>query len=429
MARTGYILACNSGSSSLKISLYRLADSGPSLRPVLASSISNITSPPAQFIFSSEDDAVSKYSKDEEVENISDHASAFTHFLSVLENDTTVSRHDLVQICHRVVHGGAYSHPVIINDKTLHYIERLSDLAPLHNGPALAIIQTCLDTIYNANSIAFFDTMFHHTLPSHVRTYPIDQKVALERGLRKYGFHGLSYASILRSVAEFLDRPESNLNLIVLHLGSGASICAIKQGKSYDTSMGLTPLNGLPGATRSGAVDPSLIFHYTNKAGKISHDPKFASDLRVTEAETVLNSQSGWKALTGTQDFGLVSKRAKEGSKADKLAFDLLVDRILGYIGSYYVKLSGKVDAVVFSGGIGEKAVDLRRVVADNLECLSFAPVDESANANASSTADQVSEIGMKSGDGSRRLLVCKTDEQYEMAYQCIRTEEFWKEI
>lgn len=131
------------------------------------------------------------------------------------------------------------------------------------------------------------------SIPPHIASYAIDQTIAKKRGLKKYGIHGLSYAFILRAVAQFLNKPPSALNLIILHLGSGASVCAVKEGCSYNTSMGLTPLNGLPGATRSGAIDPSLIFHYTNKAGRISHDPKVATQLHVTQAEHILNSKSG----------------------------------------------------------------------------------------------------------------------------------------
>lgn len=136
----------------------------------------------------------------------------------------------------------------------------------------------------------------------------MDPSIAEPRGLKKYGFHGLSYASILRSVSAFLHKPAHQTSLIVLHLGSGASACAIKDGRSVDTSMGLTPLHGLPGATRAGALDPATIFHYTNKAGRISHDKAQAVNVGVTEAEEILNKKSGWKALTGTSDFGEIVK-------------------------------------------------------------------------------------------------------------------------
>ncbi|KAL0059882.1 hypothetical protein AAF712_013364 [Marasmius tenuissimus] len=294
-----------------------------------------------------------------------------------------------------------------------------------------------------ANSIAFFDTAFHCTIPHHISSLPIDQSVATKRGLKKYGFHGLSYAFILRSVSQFLQRSPESLNLIVLHLGSGASVCAIKEGKSYDTSMGLTPVSGLPGATRSGAIDPSLIFHYTNKAEKITHDPNAASNLHVTEAEHILNSKSGWKSITGTTDFGEIVKCAfgpseeeeeEEEEEAESedpprltrttatLAYNIFLDRILNYIGSYHLKLRAQVDALVFAGGIGEKSPELRASVCKELEAIGFPRLDEGKN-------QRVGEgVVVDLAESDKRILVCRTDEQLEMARQCAGKDEFWEE-
>lgn len=217
-------------------------------------------------------------------------------------------------------------------------------------------------------------------------------------------------------------KDKTSLNLIVMHLGSGASICAIRSGQSLDTSMGLTPVSGLPGATRSGLVDPSLIFHYTNRAGRITHDPSQAVDVRVTQAEAILNTESGWKALTGTSDFGEIVQKMKEhgaargsdvadwqGDAKWRLAFDLFVDRIVSFMGSYYVRLGGKVDALVFSGGIGEKSAELREAVVRHAECIGF-KLDEEANAEASQQECAVVSIGKRTDAGC--VLVCRTDEQ-----------------
>ena len=207
-----------------------------------------------------------------------------------------------------------------------------------------------------------------------------------------------------------------------MHLGSGASICAIREGQSLDTSMGLTPVSGLPGATRSGLVDPSLIFHYTNRAGRITHDPSQAVDVRVTQAEEILNTESGWKALTGTADFGEVVKNMKvngaaggsnvaewQGDAKWRLAFDLFVDRIVGFVGSYYVRLGGRIDALVFSGGIGEKSAELREAVVRHAECIGF-KLDEEANAKASQQEGAVVNVGKRTD--AARVIVCRTDEQ-----------------
>jgi acetate kinase len=265
-------------------------------------------------------------------------------------------------------------------------------------------------------------------LPDYVKTYAIDQKIAKKKGLRKYGFHGISYSYILRAVSRHLGREPSQTSIIALHLGSGASACAIKNGKSIDTTMGLTPVSGLPGGSRSGDIDPSLIFHYTSDAARLS--PASTKDLHISKAEDILNKRSGWKALTGTTDF---SKIATENAPdSHKLALNIFIDRIVGYIGNYFVKLDGQVDALVFAGGIGEKSALLRSRVVEKCACLGFT-IDEAKNSEPEEAS--VVDIGKS---GRFRTLICETDEavrktsiaqklrlmknaQYEMAYNCMR--------
>lgn len=259
----------------------------------------------------------------------------------------------------------------------------------------------------SATNVACFDSSFHATIPRHVYSYAISPSIATSKHLRKYGFHGLSYAYILGAVSTFLGKSADTTNLIALHLGSGASACAIQHGKSLDTSMGLTPVSGLPGATRSGDIDPSLVFHYTSDAAKLS--PSSTRDLHISTAEQILNKQSGWKALAGTTDFARIAR--PDAAAGEKLAFDLFVDRIVGYVGSYYVKLGGDVDALVFAGGIGEKSAYLREIVAEKCSCLGFG-VEKKPNEEAFEGPDEaksVVSIGTKT-------LVVKTDEDWEMA-------------
>ncbi|KAF9466553.1 Acetokinase family-domain-containing protein [Collybia nuda] len=424
-------LSVNAGSSSLKISLYQFTDNvEPPVTLILTSSISDISSLPAKFFFKIQNDSSTKPGT-EELPSIKDHASGFSHFLDVLKKQKDINPDQITHICHRVVHGGDFKERVVINDESYHHIETLSDLAPLHNGAALSVIKACLSALPKAKSVAYFDTSFHRSIPNHIASYAINPTVAHQRGLKKYGFHGLSYSFILRSVSEFLKRSPKTLSLICLHLGSGASACAIRHGQSIDTSMGLTPLTGLPGATRSGAIDPSLIFHYTNKAGRITHDPNMASDIHVTEAEDILNRKSGWKSLTGTTDFRLITKRAKlehpaSDENLDRLAFDLFIDRILNYIGSYYLKLGGEVDALIFSGGIGEKSKELRTVIAENVRCLGFAQIDESKNKGLEGMDGVVFNVGLgEEGREAKKILVCRTDEQLEMARECALDGDF----
>ena len=238
-------------------------------------------------------------------------------------------------------------------------------------------------------------------MPDYVTAYAIDQEIAKSKGLRKYGFHGISYRYILRSVAKYLNKAESATSIIALHLGSGASACAVKNGKSLDTSMGLTPLSGLPGGSRSGDIDPSLIFHYTSEVSKMSHSS--TKDLHISVAEDILNKQSGWKALAGTTDFSKIAD--PDAPTSHKLALEIFIDRIVGYVGSYFVKLDGQVDALVFAGGIGEKSALLRQRVVEKCSCLGF-KLDNTKN-----DVQDISSVLDISGNGGAKVLVCATDE------------------
>ncbi|KAK9622841.1 hypothetical protein V6Z94_003764 [Aspergillus fumigatus] len=408
------ILSVNAGSSSVKITFYTL-ENPP--KAIVNAQISGITAPPLKLKYT----RGSEEHKEEVKDRLSTPQDAFKFLLQRCFSDPELSEvtspEDLAYICHRVVHGGDYNESVVITNDTYHRLEELENLAPLHNYSALEIIRTCKQEIPNVKSVTFFDSAFHQTMPEHVKTYPIDQGIAKANGLRKYGFHGISYSFILRSVAEFLKKPVEETNIIAMHLGSGASMCAIRNGKSVDTTMGLTPLAGLPGATRSGSIDPSLVFHYTNEAGNLS--PASTKEMHISRAEEILNKQSGWKALTGTTDFSRIAVE-NPPSHAHKLAFDIVVDRILGFVGNYFVKLDGQVDAIVFAGGIGEKSALLRKVLVEKARCLRVA-VDTAANETGPAEDQTVLDISKEAGKGPR-VLVCQTDEQFEMAYNCILT-------
>lgn len=251
------ILAINAGSSSVKISVYSAEKNEPP-KQIADSQVSGLTAPPTKLTYSRSGTSVHKGKDvDGEIESQDD---AFKLLLKTLIEDPDLreiaSKGDISIACHRIVHGGDYDDSKIINKDTYHHLEELSDLAPLHNGAALTIVDSCIKELPDAVNVACFDSQFHASIPAHISTYPINQDVARKNHLRKYGFHGISYAFIARSVADFMRKDQSELNIIALHLGSGASACAIKGGKSWDTSMGLTPLSGLPGATRSGNVDP-----------------------------------------------------------------------------------------------------------------------------------------------------------------------------
>ncbi len=297
---------------------------------------------------------------------------------------------------HRVVHGGTrFSAPTLIDDAVEVAIEELSTLAPLHNPPGLAGIRAARAVLPDVPHVAVFDTAFHTTLPDHAATYALDRAVAAELGLRRYGFHGTSFQSVSRQTAEFLGRPLEELRLIVLHLGNGASACAISGGRSIDTSMGLTPLEGLVMGTRSGDVDPGLLLHLARLG--------WSTD----ELDALLNRRSGLAGLAGSNDLRDV---AAAGTPDADLAIDVMLHRLRKYVGAYAVELGG-VDALVFTAGIGENAGWLRERLVARLGVLGMR-VDPARNA---------------SGEGARRIspdgvpvevLVIPTDEELEIATQ-----------
>lgn len=393
-----------------------------------------------------------------------------SHLSSTLGSNYSLSSH-LGTITHRIVHGADTPQPAVVtkgHQSRLRRMEALTAFAPLHNHVAVSVVKGCLSHLPSARNLLYFDTTFHHSLPEHVYTYPVPPTAAgqgLPGGMpfRKYGFHGLSYAYITKRVASFLGRSSSEVNLIVAHLGSGASVCAIANGKSVDTSMGLTPLEGLPGSSRSGSIDPSLPYHLippssTRKEGLTT---EFAG-MEMARAEYVLNKESGLGAVAGIGDFGEITKRMNASGKEEgeekrkaKLAFDLFEDRVAGYVGNYYcasaspplpffpppfyllsltffpllfpvlflfwtVKLAplGGVDALVFSGGIGEKSSELRDALADRFEGTPLAMradrtggEEGQAGGKEQAGVHDIAEEEKRGGKQGVRWLVCEVSQ------------------
>ncbi len=257
-------------------------------------------------------------------------------------------------IVHRVVHGGSYfTKPTIINRDVIRKIEEISYLAPLHNPANLEGIKALskIDT----TQIAFFDTAFHQTMPVESYRYAIGEEYS---NIRRYGFHGISHQYLAKEASKLLNKPIDRCNLITLHLGNGASATAIKNGKSIDTSMGFTPLEGLVMGSRSGDIDAGIIIYL---AEQLKKSPK--------EIEHILNYESGLKAICGTNDMREIIKNSKNGDKKAQLAFKIFCNRVKKYIGAY-IALIGRVDAIIFSGGIGENSKEVRDEVCSNMEHL-----------------------------------------------------------
>ncbi|MEU1398553.1 acetate kinase [Micromonospora zamorensis] len=322
-----------------------------------------------------------------------DHASAVRQILDEL--DLT----GLTAVGHRVVHGGRkFSAPVLVDDAVLAAIKDLVPLAPLHNPANLAGIEVARAALPDVPQVAVFDTAFHHTLPEAAATYAIDREVAERYGIRRYGFHGTSHAYVSRRTAELLGRPYEQLNTITLHLGNGASACAVANGRSVATSMGMSPLQGLVMGTRSGDLDPTVIFHLRREGG-----------LSVDEIDDLLNHRSGLLGLTGVNDMREVLQRRAAGDRAAELAFDVYCRRITGYVGAYYALL-GHVDAITFTAGVGEHAAPVRAAALAGLDRLGIA-VDDVRNGGE---GDRVI-----SPDGAEvSVCVIRTDEEREIARQ-----------
>ena len=260
---------------------------------------------------------------------------------------------------HRVVHGGeAFSHPTLINDEVTQTIRRLSDLAPLHNPPNLTGIEMTRQVFKQATQVAVFDTAFHQTLPPHAYRYALPNELYQQHGIRVYGFHGTSHRYITAQAAQMLGKPVDKTSLISIHLGNGASMTAVQNGQSIDTTLGMTPLPGLVMGTRSGDIDPAIIFylhdHLQMPLDKINH---------------LLNKESGMKGLTGHNDLREIIKEADAGSKEAQLALEIYTYRIKKYIGAY-VAVLGRIDAVVFTGGVGENSPLIRQMALAGLTHL-----------------------------------------------------------
>ncbi|MBM0204644.1 acetate kinase [Micromonospora sp. STR1s_5] len=322
-----------------------------------------------------------------------DHAEAVRQILDGL--DLT----GLAAVGHRVVHGGrTFSAPVLVDDAVLAAIKDLVPLAPLHNPANLAGIEVARAALPDVPQVAVFDTAFHHTLPEAAATYAIDRDTAERYDIRRYGFHGTSHAYVSRRTAELLGRPYEQVNTITLHLGNGASACAVANGRSVATSMGMTPLQGLVMGTRSGDVDPAVIFHLRREGG-----------LSVDDIDDLLNHRSGLLGLTGVNDMREVLERRAAGDPAASLAFDVYCRRITGYVGAYYALL-GRVDAITFTGGVGEHAAPVRAAALAGLGRLGIA-VDEARN---NGEGDR-----LISPDGAEvSVCVIRTDEEREIARQ-----------
>ncbi|ATL85597.1 acetate kinase [Streptomyces malaysiensis subsp. malaysiensis] len=369
------MLVLNSGSSSVK---YQLLDMADGSRPA-SGIVERIGEGP-----------------------VADHAAALKQVADELAaKGLGLDSPELAAVGHRVVHGGTrFTEPTLITDEVVEEIEKLIPLAPLHNPANVTGIKVARSLRPDLPQVAVFDTAFHSTIPEAAARYAIDVRTADRWGVRRYGFHGTSHAYVSRATAALLGKDPAEVNTIVLHLGNGASASAVRGGRCVETSMGLTPLEGLVMGTRSGDIDPAAIFHLSRVGG-----------MSTDEIDTLLNKRSGLAGLCGDNDMREIGRRMGEGDQAAQLAFDIYIHRLRKYVGAYTAVL-GRVDAIAFTAGVGENSAAVREASMRGLTALGI-EVDGVRNTLRSATARLIST------ESSRvAVAVVPTDEELEIASQ-----------
>lgn len=334
---------------------------------------------------------------------VPDHTAAFRLMLGQLSEQGVDLDKPLLAIGHRVVHGGErFCGPTLITDDVLEAIDELSSLAPLHNPHSVSGIRAAMATFPGVPQVAVFDTAFHQTLAPAAYSYAIDHVLAAQHGVRRYGFHGTSFQYVSAKTAAFLGRPLAELKLIVLHLGNGASACAIDGGRSVETSMGMTPLEGLMMGTRGGDIDPGALIHLQR------------SGLSVDDIDRLLNHGSGLLGFGGHGDVRDVQAAADAGDEQAALALEVYFHRIRHYVGAYLAQL-GRIDALVFTAGVGENNARVRAGVLAGLDGLGLV-IDDTRNALPSQDARCISP-----NDSAIAVLVVPTNEEREIAREAAR--------
>jgi len=390
------ILVINSGSSSLKYQLFEM----PAESPVCSGLVERIGIEGSYIKHSTYKNNLK--STVELDEFIASHSDGLKHVLELLTSgkQALISNLDeIAVVAHRVVHGGEFfTGATVIDEKVKTQIKSLFSLAPLHNKVSYICIEVAEETFPNATQIAVFDTSFHQTLPEHAFRYAIPKSYYQEQGIRVYGFHGTSHKYVSKLATAYLNKHDAKI--ISIHLGNGCSMCAIKAGESIDTSMGFGPLSGLMMGTRSGDIDPSVIFH-------LLEQEKFTPE----EVNTLLNKKSGLLGVGGSNDMRDIHKLAGAGNPDAKLALQLYAYRIKKMIGSYAAALNG-IDAILFTAGVGENDTWMRAAVCAEMDYLNII-LDDEKNSQYKGEVMDISKPESKT-----RILVIPTNEEYEIASQ-----------
>ena len=387
------VLVLNCGSSSLKFAIIN----PHTAEQYLSGLAEALTLPEAQISW--------RFGEDGEKQKAmlsagADHTAALTFLEENVLHSQKGLLDSLIAVGHRIVHGGElFSAPVLIDDSVEAGIEKCVPLAPLHNPAHLLGIRAARRLFANLPHVGVFDTAFHQTMPAEAYRYALPEELYSKHSVRRYGMHGTSHYYVANEAAQLLGKPLAETNVITAHLGNGASVCAVKGGKSVDTSMGMTPLDGLMMGTRCGSVDPSIVFYMVDELG-----------YSLDRVKDVFNKQSGLLGVSGkTSDFRGITQGMEEGDENAKLAFEMFCYRLAKFIASYYVTL-GRVDALIFTGGIGENSLVMRSRVLELLTSFGFVE-DRSAN-----EAARFGQGGLITTAASAKSYVIPTNEELVIA-------------
>ncbi|MBN2436047.1 MAG: acetate kinase [Spirochaetes bacterium] len=395
------ILVINCGSSSIKFQLFDM----PTKKDMAKGLIERIGEDDAKITY--------KYNGEKHVEvlPIKDHKAGLAKLAQMITDEKTgviSSLSEIEAVGHRVVHGGeCYNSSVLIDETVIKGIDECAELAPLHNPPNLMGINEAMSMFPGAKNVAVFDTAFHQTIPDYAFTYPLPHKYYEDYKVRRYGFHGTSHAYVTERSAELLGKPVDQVNLITCHLGNGCSITAVKNGKSVDTSMGLTPLEGLVMGTRSGDIDPAILFYLAKK-----------ENLKMEDFDRILNKESGLLGISGISNDQRNLEDLQDTNERAKLALDIFDYKLKKYIGSYMAVLND-VDAIVFTGGIGENGSLTRGKSCSGLEALGVQIDDRKNEETIRGKEGEISKPSSKV-----KILVVPTDEEGRIAsdtYQLVK--------
>ena len=334
------------------------------------------------------------------------HHEAISAVMDFLTDDVVGVIADMSEVQavgHRVVHGGEFfSESVLVNDQVIEQIAQCNDLAPLHNPANIIGIKACMDKMPNTPNVAVFDTAFHQTMPESAFLYAVPKKYYEDYKIRRYGFHGTSHSFVSKRTAELVGKDYSDMKTIVCHLGNGASICAVENGKSVDTSMGLTPLAGVIMGTRSGDLDPSIVEVIAEK-----------EDVGVQEVLNILNKKSGVLGLSGiSSDFRDINAAVEQGDAQAKKTFDAYIRSVVRFVGAYVAVMNG-VDAIAFTAGVGENNPNIRKAVCEHLEYLGI-QVDDAKN----NTRGE--EVEISTPDSKVKVFVVPTNEELAIARETV---------